>query len=121
MGEPAETTRGRSVIRMHRQDGYYRDRLSNYRVRIDGSPVGRIAQGETKDFFVPPGKHRVRLTIDWLWSSREVTFQVGEGDVAEFSCSPYPLLLLDMFIQLLVPRRYIRLHSCGHESNVTTA
>jgi hypothetical protein len=101
---------------MRRQDGYYRDRLRNYRVRIDGNPVGEIAQGETKDFFVPPGKHRVRLTIDRLWGSREVALQVGEGEVAEFTCSPYPLLLLDLFIALLVPYRYIRLHSPAAKS-----
>jgi hypothetical protein len=111
MGESAGAIGGLGVIRMRRHDGYYRDRLRNYRVRIDGNPVGKIAQGETKDFLVPPGKHRVRLTIDRLWGSSEVSFQVGEGDVAEFTCSPYPLLLLDLFIMLLVPHRYIRLHA----------
>jgi hypothetical protein len=64
MGESAGTMPGPGVIRVRRRQGFYRDRLRRYRVRIDGSPVGKIAEGETRDFFVPPGEHRVRLTID---------------------------------------------------------
>ena len=60
---------GTSVIRLHRRQSFYRDRLRAYRVRIDGNPVGKIAAGETMDFPVPPGEHRVRLTIDQLWGT----------------------------------------------------
>jgi hypothetical protein len=39
-------------------------------------------KGDTRDFVAPPGEHRVRLTIDGLWGSREVTFQVREGELS---------------------------------------
>jgi hypothetical protein len=57
-------------------------------VRIDGNPVGKIAVGETMDFPVPPGEHRVRLTVDLFLGTGEVMLQVREGELAEFTCSP---------------------------------
>src|SRR5260221_13750211 len=59
-----------------------------YRVCINDSPVGQIDEGETKDFFVPAGEHRVRLTIDKFWGSREARLQVRAGELAEFTCPP---------------------------------
>lgn len=109
MGEPVAATEGWSIIRLHRQQGFYRTRFGQYRVRIDGNPVGKIAEGETKDFSVPAGQHRVRLTIDRLWSSREVTLQVCDGELAEFICRPGGPALYILFA-LLVPHRYIRLN-----------
>jgi hypothetical protein len=109
MGESAGTIRGWSVIRLRRRQGFYRDRLRAYRVRIDGNLAGKIAEGETKDFFVPPGEHRVRLAIDGLWGSREVAIQVREGELAEFICRPGGPALQSLFA-LLVPHRYIRLN-----------
>jgi hypothetical protein len=77
---------GTSVIRLHRPRGYHR--LRAYRVRIDGNSVGKIAAYETTDFPVPPGEHRVRLTIDHFWGTREVMLQVREGELVEFTCRP---------------------------------
>jgi hypothetical protein len=108
MDEPTGAAGGRGVIRLYRQRGFYRDHVRRYWVRIDGSPVSQIADGEARDFSVPAGDHRVRLTIDWIFSSREVTLTVREGEVAELTCRPGgPTLLI--LLSLLVPRRYIRL------------
>jgi hypothetical protein len=83
-GDPA----GTGVIRLHRQHGFSRNRWRAYRVRIDGSPVGRVAAGETTDFPVPAGEHRVRLTVDRFWGTPQVMLQVREGELAEFTCHP---------------------------------
>ncbi len=88
MGDSA----GTSVIRLHRPRGY--NHLRAYRVRIDGNPVGKIAAGETMDFPVPPGEHRVRLTLDRLWGTREVMLQVREGELVEFTCRPGAVWLM---------------------------
>ena len=109
MGDSTATRRAGSVIRLHRGQGFYRDRLRAYLVRIDGNLVGKIAEGETKDFSVPTGEHRVRLTIDRLFTSREVTLRVGEGQLAEFTCRPSGPALQSLFA-LLIPHRYIRLN-----------
>jgi hypothetical protein len=76
-------------------------------VRIDGNLAGKIAEGETREFFVPAGEHRVRLTIDGLFTSREVVLRAREGEVAEFTCRPGSLL--QGLFMLPLPHRYIRL------------
>jgi hypothetical protein len=112
MGESWGTLPGSSVIRLHRQQGFYVDCLRAYRVRIDGNPAGKIAQGETKDFLVPSGEHRVRLAIDRFWTSREVALQLREGEVAEFTCHP-AWVITAMALMLACPRRYISLAGPG--------
>jgi hypothetical protein len=108
MSDSAETMRAWSVIRLHRVQGFYRDRIRSYRVRIDGNVAGEIAQGKTMDFLVPPGEHRVRLTIDGLFTSRTVVLQVREGQLAELICRPGSPAIVILFA-LLIPHRYISL------------
>jgi len=109
MGEPAAATRGESVIRVHRQQGFYRDSLRQYRVRIDGSPVGTMTPGETEDFVVPPGRHGVRLTLDRFWTSREAVLEIHADEVADFTCRPSASAIPSLVLGLVCPRRYIRL------------
>ena len=114
------------------------------RVRIDGRPVGMMVPGETRDFRVPPGKHRVGLTVDRVWGSRKVALQVREGELAVFTCRPgggalvLPFAMLCGFFVLvshsalwgyplcvvlgmvLVPRRHIRLDGpANYESSLS--
>jgi hypothetical protein len=109
MGEPAAATQDESVIRLRRQPGFYRDSLRKYRVRIDGSPAGAIAPGEAMDFVVPPGEHRVRMTLDRLWTSRQAVIEIDAGEVAEFTCRPSAPAILILLVWLVLPHRYIRL------------
>jgi hypothetical protein len=109
MGEPAAATRGDSVIRVHRQQGFYRDSLRRYQARIDGSPAGTIAAGETEDFFVPPGRHGVRLRLDRFWTSREAVLEIHADEVAEFTCRPSASAIPSLVLGLVRPHRYIRL------------
>jgi hypothetical protein len=109
MGEPAEAMPAPGVIRLSRQQGFYRDHFGRYRVRIDGHPAGWMAEGETKDFPVPPGEHRVRLTMDRFWTSREVTLQVHAGELAEFTCRPSASTTASMVLLYMRPHRWIRL------------
>jgi hypothetical protein len=91
MAEPVQATQGWGVVRVLRAEGFYRDRWLAYRVRIDGSPVGQVADGEVWDFSVSPGEHRIRLTRRTFQlpnGSREVTFRIREGEVFEFACRP---------------------------------
>jgi hypothetical protein len=94
------------IIRLRRRRGHYRDFLRVYRVHVDGSIAGKIAQDQTLDLVVAAGEHRVRLTVDESYASREVALQVRAGEVAGLTCRPgaIPILLAG-----LIPRRYIRL------------
>jgi hypothetical protein len=78
-------------------------------VRIDGVHVDSILQGETKDFVVPPGEHRVGLSMAWFWTSSEVAFQIGAGEHAELVCSPATSFVVGMLLIWVRPRGYIRL------------
>lgn len=106
MGESAGPLQEGGIIRLQRRRGHYRDFLRVYRVLVDGNLAGKIAQDETRDFPVAAGEHRVRLTVDESYSSREVVLQVGAGELAELTCRPGAIPIL--FAGLL-PRRYIRL------------
>lgn len=62
-----------------------------------------------KEFIVPSGEHQVRLSIDGLWRSRNVTFELREGELGEFICGPGGPAIVALFA-LLVPHRYIHLN-----------
>ena len=100
---------GRSVIRLHRRRGFLRDRFGAYQVRIDGARVDSIVEGETKDFAVLPGERRVGLSMARFWTSREVAFQIGEGELAELVCCPATSFIVGMLLIWVRPRGYIRL------------
>lgn len=61
------------------------DRLRSYRVELDGKSIGQIKDSELKSFEVAPGKHSLRLKVDWA-RSNAVTFEMEEGEDLEFAC-----------------------------------
>lgn len=76
-----------SEIVLKRPTGYKSDRLRAYQVYIDGQKMGQIKPDETEIFDVPPGRHELRLKIDW-GSSETLQVDLGEHDVAKFVCGP---------------------------------
>lgn len=67
-------------IRVVRASGWI-DRLRAYQVIVDGKTVGEIFDGETRVFAVSPGRHQIRLKIDWF-GSNILGLEVAEGDKA---------------------------------------
>jgi hypothetical protein len=96
------------VIRLHRRRAPWRNRLVKYTVQIDGEVVGEIRQGEVVDFAVLPGEHRLRLTVNVVFTSPERRISLNEGSLAEFICGPGGPAIESVFI-LLRPHRYISL------------
>jgi hypothetical protein len=74
-------------IELTRPTGYRTDRLREYRIFIDGQQVGDIKPGETEVFTLPPGRHELRLKIDW-GSSEKLQVDLGDNDRAQFVCAP---------------------------------
>ena len=66
----------------------FRDGKRRYWVVLDGERIGAVRQGESKDFDVDPGTHRVRLTIDWT-GSPEIMFEVAPDTRIDFVCDPF--------------------------------
>ena len=75
------------TIRVSRRRTRWRDVARSYKVLIDDEPVGKVRRGRAADFPVQPGRHRLRLKIDWKGSD-ELSVQVGPGEVALFVCQP---------------------------------
>ncbi|HNT81070.1 MAG TPA: hypothetical protein PKH65_10345 [Bacteroidia bacterium] len=55
----------------------YLNRLRNIHIFIDGHKIGEIANGQTSEFEISPGRHSVLAKIDWC-SSREISFEANE-------------------------------------------
>jgi hypothetical protein len=56
-------------------------------VLVDDNKVGKLRRGEQREFPVPPGRHRVRMKIDWK-NSAEWGVSLASGEVGEFVCGP---------------------------------
>jgi hypothetical protein len=108
MTEPHDTSAVYSWVTLHRRKTPWRDRLIRYRVVVDGTTIGKIANGESSDFPLTPGDHRIRLVTQLLFTSRPVVFSIRAGEVAEFNCSAGGSAVLTLF-GVLRPHRYIAL------------
>jgi len=63
------------------------DKYCSYIVYIDGKEVERLKQGESKTFFITPGKHEMVLKIPWSWHrSNRIKFDAVEGQKINFLC-----------------------------------
>ncbi len=60
------------------------DRLRAYKVMLDGKEIGKIKNGEEREFDAPAGRHRLCLKIDWC-GSNTVDFETP-GNAVEFEC-----------------------------------
>jgi hypothetical protein len=94
-----------AIVRLTRVSAPVRDRLRSYRVELDGTVVGKIRSGESTDFKVEPGHHRLRVKGDWT-GSQTLSFEIKKGALAHFECQPNghsPTALIEMFKSLRRP------------------
>jgi hypothetical protein len=75
------------IVRLTRVSAPVRDRLRSYRLELDGKIVGKIRSGQTTDFRVEAGHHRIRMRGD-LTGSQTLSFEIKSGAVAHFECQP---------------------------------
>jgi hypothetical protein len=75
------------TLRVTRNPAPWRDRPRAYKVLVDGAVVGKIRNGESADFSVPPGHHEIRLKMDWT-GSQVFSLDAEPGEVAHFECEP---------------------------------
>ena len=62
----------------------YADMIRAYKVFFDGTKIGEIRQGESKQFPVQEGKHTLQLKIDWC-TSEPVSFDLADKPIT-FKC-----------------------------------
>ena len=61
----------------------YSNRYRNYEVYVDGKKLGKISNGETREYEVLPGQHSLVAKIDWC-SSKSILFDMNAGEVKSF-------------------------------------
>ena len=96
-----------SVIVVRRRPSWAGSAMT-YRVLIDGQLAGRVANGETRTFFVRPGPHRVRVKL-WYQGSRDL--EVSSPPVAELRCGPRGGFIGSLGLALVQPRRSLALET----------
>ena len=74
-----------TILRLSRKWGGLTFRTREWQIVIDGNVVGSIANDETVEVPIEPGRHTLRLSSRWH-SSPERSFDATEGEMVSFSC-----------------------------------
>jgi len=98
-----------TTIELERGKGYG-DAGRAYRVELDGKPIGRIQAGESLTFEVLPGRHRLRLRIDWC-GSNPLEFVVEDGQHLSFACGHNVPPFLELIYLIFLRNRYLWLRA----------
>jgi hypothetical protein len=75
-----------ATIKISRESAYS-GRLRKLKVVVNGKTIGRIGDGETKDFDVKDGNNKLWLKVDWCRSNK-VAFSAQDSEVIYFECGP---------------------------------
>ena len=67
------------------RENQFKDALRAYQIELDEKIIGEVRKGETISLDIEPGKHHLRLKIDWC-SSPGVDFEIHTGQTVKFSC-----------------------------------
>ena len=63
----------------------FADYLRAYAILLDGDKLGEIKNGETREFPISPGRHQLRVKIDWC-GSMTIPFVAATGnEILDFS------------------------------------
>ena len=66
----------------------YNSGARNFKLMLDGKPIGDIGNGVAKDFDISAGQHTLVAKIDWT-GSMPYTFTVGEHETKELQVATY--------------------------------
>ena len=61
-------------------------RRGRFEISVDGKPVGSLANHDTAETQIEPGRHNLVLRKG-RYSSRTLTFDAADGEVANFRCN----------------------------------
>ena len=83
-----------SVLVVRRAHASWADRARKYRVLVDGGQRAEIGDDETVQIPVTPGRHVIRMKIDWC-RSRDLQVDLRHGEILRLECkaNAWPLLI----------------------------
>ena len=86
----------------------WNNRARNYGIYLDNNKIGTIANGETKEFDIDSGNHKINGKIDWC-TSPKIEFSIQENESKEIDMGGFkygniimPIGLGIMLIILLI-------------------
>ena len=75
-----------ATLRVTREVGFGIElRRGRFEISVDGNSVGSIDNHETVETPLEPGHHTVQIRHG-RYSSRELSFEVADGDAVDFRC-----------------------------------
>lgn len=101
-----------SEIVLRRPGALWQDRARAYRIIVDGEEVGTITNKSESRITVPPGRHAVRLRIDW-GASPELVVDVGAGAQYVLECGPNAHPFIAVLYITIWKNRYLWLRDAG--------
>ena len=78
-----------STVVIQRAGGYWKDRIRDYKIRIDGKTVGSISEYDTFSQNTTPGDHDIQLRIDFF-RSQTVHLRIAPGETKRLVCAAGP-------------------------------
>lgn len=96
-----------ATLRLTRHRRFF-GRRQAWRIQIDGSQAGSIADGESVIMPVEAGQHALRLRAGQRFASPERIFTAAAGSEVSFSCHS-PLIWPQAEVALAVPGLWIGL------------
>jgi hypothetical protein len=77
--------------------------MRNFGVYLDDKKIGTVANGETAEYEVKSGKHKLNSKIDWC-GSRTIEFEIKENETKtiELSGFKYGTLILPIMLVILL-------------------
>ena len=102
-----------TTVTLNRDSGYA-DRVRDYRVLLDGSEIGRIANGETESFEIVPGQHRLAIKVDWC-ATDAINFLAVQDQITTFNCGSNlrgANLIFALYYVLFARSKYLWLRPC---------
>ena len=87
----------------------YADHLRAYKIVVDGALVGTVQAGQSVTLPITPGKHSLRLRIDWC-ASEEIPFEAQPEEPIIFECGSSLAnwrVFMMFFYVLFRPRKYL--------------
>jgi hypothetical protein len=63
------------------------DLFRAYHVTVDGNDIGEVRRGQSRLFWIAPGRHEVHLVIDWA-RSPSIDMDVISGETVRLVCWP---------------------------------
>jgi len=73
------------ITRVNEWNNWTRD----YRIYIDGQEIGTISDGETKEFYVPTGQHKLKARLFWGYGSEDFPCTIANNDKLSVTISSF--------------------------------